>query len=132
MNEKWTKVFFFFFIFQYTKVNHHHEEEKASVVDANSAVTDTNLPEKNPLQILAGIDTTGEEDSQGRTPLHGAAGNVDNAKVLIECGADLKAEEDEHYQTPLHRAASKGQVEIVKALVVEFGVGVDANDDKGQ
>ena len=57
-------------------------------------------------------------DSQGRTPLHEAAGAEEHelVKVLLDHGADIEAQ-DNYGETPLHLAAGNNATEATKVLL---------------
>jgi len=65
----------------------------------------------------------------GRTALHLAAlqGNVEIARLLIQCGASVN-EIYTGYRTPLHEAASRGHSSITM-LLLQKGATVDACDE---
>ena len=86
------------------------------------------------LLLENGADAQARETAEsylmlGRTALHLAAlqGNVEIARLLIQCGASVN-EIYTGYRTPLHEAASRGHSAITM-LLLQKGAPVDACDE---
>eukprot|EP00927_Polykrikos_kofoidii_P068613 TRINITY_DN63959_c0_g1_i1.p1 TRINITY_DN63959_c0_g1~~TRINITY_DN63959_c0_g1_i1.p1 ORF type:complete len:423 (+),score=70.80 TRINITY_DN63959_c0_g1_i1:118-1269(+) len=88
-----------------------HREIVALVLQANS----------NPNYAIAGL-----------TPLMiaSASGQLEVARMLINCGASSTTIEQRHGWTALHRASERGHAELV-GLLVQAGGSIDAADWKG-
>ena len=79
--------------------------------------------------IVTYAQDVNDKAHHGYTPLHAASrtGDIDIARVLLDCGADLNAR-DFFSQTPLHWASWMGQVKVVQ-LFLEHGAALNAQSD---
>ncbi|WP_341816186.1 ankyrin repeat domain-containing protein [Wolbachia endosymbiont (group B) of Elophila nymphaeata] len=78
-------------------------------------------------------DEDWEHDYQGCTPLHVAVfnGQLEVAKILVNCGADVNAMSTDWQETPLHMAVQSGKLNVIKFLV-EKGADVNAKEERGR
>ncbi|KAH3899111.1 Pho81p SCDLUD_004537 [Saccharomycodes ludwigii] len=85
------------------------------------------------LDIMGNVDLSTYQDTQGYMPLHLAAENGADSKllkVLVEHGADPNALDGFNKWTPLLYAAQKGHPETVRALIEECHADVTVKDEK--
>jgi hypothetical protein len=81
------------------------------------------------LRVLLGAApelANAHRDHCDATPLHAARGNLESARLLIDCGANVNALDNEQQRLmPLHGRAEHGDVAMVE-LLLEHGADVHA------
>lgn len=73
------------------------------------------------------------EDEEGKTPLHwsSASGNIEAVDYLIAMGADINRKTNQGY-TICTEACKKGCLNVLKHLVENHHVDINAKDNKGE
>ncbi|MCG8340757.1 MAG: ankyrin repeat domain-containing protein, partial [Cytophagales bacterium] len=85
----------------------------------------------NKQEIINALIRT--RDSEGKTPLHDAAGKGDKdaAKALVKADADVNAQDDEG-ETPLHCTVQEGDKDVLDILLGASNIQVDTKDNEGR
>jgi ankyrin repeat protein len=92
--------------------------KKAEMIVGEIKKGEPNLNLVSDLIVLGANVDWRDEDNNGRTPLHVAAGygRVEIARMLIDAGADLNVQDEDGW-TPLHGATWGEEAEIAQMLI---------------